>query len=140
MRPIKFRAWFVPLDWDTEQKKPGRMVYFDEIGYCDEYNHLRFQLASASRDSGGGDYGNLSGKFEDFESVMQFTGLLDKNGNDIYEGDILKSEEGIGSVKYEGNGFWCSFEKPRHRSGNYFPAEIDREIIGNIHENGDLFK
>jgi hypothetical protein len=90
-RELKFRAWFKPNDYDGEEpKKLPRMIYFDELGYCDEYNHLKFQLAKESHDPEGGDYCNLSASEDNFLAVMQFTGVRDNNHKDLYEGDVVE--------------------------------------------------
>lgn len=163
MRPIKFRAWFVPTDWETEKQKNGRMVYFNEIGYCDEYNHLKFQLAQESTNEDGGSYSNLSAEFEDFKHVMQFTGLHDKNGKEIYEGDIVLCDDGgeYFSQEYdeEKDEYYPIFKAKVIGPTETYPAfEIDPnpcddcnglsqamatgtlEVIGNIHENPELLK
>lgn len=64
---------------------------------------------------------------------QQFTGLTDKNGKEIYEGDILKnyyrSEKTI--IKWDE-------KKAQYNIGGYFNETI--EVIGNIYENKELIK
>lgn len=72
----------------------------------------------------------------DPETVGQFTGLIDKNGKEIYEGDILH-DLNTGAklpVRYVDGGFWL---KPQEGSFN-MPSEHLREIIGNVFENPEL--
>lgn len=85
--------------------------------------------------------------------LMQFTGLLDKNGREIYEGDIVSAswysyieplDYAYGIVTYfEGYGAYlianqdCS-EHKEITSGGCYHFEI--EVIGNIYENPELLK
>ena len=92
--------------------------------------------------------------------VMQYTGLKDKNNNEIYEGDVLKqvkksSREGCGSSSYDKNNFevvfkYGSFWLQRPYDDSVYIRDfpnIDEfvgfecfEIVGNIYENPELLE
>lgn len=144
MRQIKFRAW------DNIGKKMllVGVIHFDQVG------GLSF---IKGQDTNGG----ILNSFE----LMQFTGLFDKNGKEIWEGDVVVQdiqhtwhdsnsnrhdediEQNHGVVKYD-DSMACFMV------GNYrlFPdelimcqdcEEVERpaiEVLGNIYENQELLK
>lgn len=111
MREIKFRAW--------DKEKKYMIVIFDNT------KQKKWFLPS------------LSQKYE----LMQYTGLKDTNGKDIYEGDIL---QGIGNVrKVVFNEENCSFmlkEIKLRKELFLLTKEKSKnlEVIGNIYENEEL--
>lgn len=75
--------------------------------------------------------------------IMQFTGLYDKNGKEIYEGDILENEdESLIVAEWYPDGFWYPFTSGASCGccGPYtdWDKENEREVIGNIYENPEI--
>jgi len=73
---------------------------------------------------------------EDY-ALMQFTGLHDKNGKEIYEGDLLKTRQGTTVVYWKDASF-----KTNHintiRTLSHLMTKYQVEIIGNIYSNPEL--
>jgi uncharacterized phage protein (TIGR01671 family) len=119
MREIKFRAW------DNTSREIGgqKIISWDEL--IDLDNNGLLPLA-----------GVLLGESEDL-ILMQFTGLKDKNGKEIFEGDGIRDRAGrIRIVKFIDGCFTAS----NKYVDNCLSADIDAftEVIGNTYENPDL--
>ena len=88
-------------------------------------------------------------------TVGQFTGLIDKNGKEIYEGDVVnvpnfiqlwdeQSDDLTGEIKYLDGAFHINSEEPHFGEvpllGIYTNEKTtsDIEVIGNVHDNPEL--
>lgn len=124
MREFKFRAW------DTEKQEMATVNFIGlndyEVGMEDEEcRRWRATYPYVCR-------------------LMQYTNLKDKNGKEIYEGDILKvkldDEEANLYVKYT-NGEYRVVNEGKWEDSLYIYMYFgDVEVVGNIYENEDLLK
>lgn len=118
MREIKFRAWF------TEGKH--KTMSGQKCSLQEDRTLLEFlQAIEDVKEEHGYEY-----------ILMQFTGLKDKNGKEIYEGDIVRSGEIVCEIIWDET--WCAFRAKRGLSLTERINCYVWEIIGNIHETPEL--
>ena len=81
--------------------------------------------------------------FVDHLVIMQSTGLKDKNGKEIFEGDVLGTKDGLlnGVVEYRSDlGMWTNSLISYNNFERLCNVAGSREIIGNIYENPELLE
>ncbi len=141
MRPIKFRA----LRKDGGGFLYGEPTDFMRLGWRDEEGE-RFYLGHPKVDY----LLDIAKKdMESFEAnpepIEQWTGLVDKSGKEIYEGDFVtygnKKTCDCGNKEWFDNKWEIAFEKGAFRlkgHGSKFVLSEGCEVIGNIHQNPEL--
>lgn len=73
------------------------------------------------------------------ETVGEYTGLTDKNGKKIFEGDIIRSNSERGYIEYYPND--CAFDVVDDHGFYWLISEMSNiEVIGNIHDNPELLE
>ena len=137
MREILFRARTVS---ESEYLDDGEWVE----GFYTCFNGEEHRIYTGYSETDCGDY------YPDWfnvlpETVEQYTGLTDKNGKKIFEGDVCRNTRTgeFVSVKWHGTmaGFvWSKRKESTHlyNFGELFRAYDKFEIIGNIHDNPEL--
>ena len=81
-----------------------------------------------------GGWCNVRGKYAVIpETVGQYTGLTDKNGKKIFEGDIVIHPSGTFVVKFLQGSFCFGLN-------DLYPKHTRSEVIGNIHDNPELLR
>ena len=152
MREIKFRAW---------HKGKKEIIDVEEIDFMNKViNYIENDYENNRQEI-------IGAYFEDIE-LMEYTGLKDKNGKEIYEGDVVKLihtgieisadrledlKRFVGIIKYENGIFKIVRTEKSLIESKYFEMEqkkvseifiysklYDLEVVGNIYENPELLK
>lgn len=114
MRQILFRAW---------DRQENRMIDSEEITYGQYHDTTYF-------------HPNARERYE----LMQWTGLEDKNGVKIFEGDVVRysSTDTEGEVRFWQGRFLISSDKHNAHYDLYITSDL--EVIGSIHTHPELLK
>ena len=119
MREIKFRAWH-----SGANNSLGKNIFPPQMLY-DKWNGECFRFAEEGQPV----------------EIMQYTGLTDKNDQDIYEGDIISflynRKITILPVAWGVDGWWA---KGRGWYKSLYAVKNTAEVIGNIYENANLLE
>lgn len=118
-REVKFRAWdtkinemlpVVKLNFQAKE-----VTYYESEDYEDKSDWQHFENCI----------------------LMQYTGLKDKNGVDVYDGDILKANHTTVAVEWTGHS-WGAANELDNEDYIVITDPGSFEVIGNIHENPEL--
>ncbi len=115
MKELKFRAW------------DGKKIIEDAIP-ASETSIIEF-------------YDRYEWQEVDVEAVEQYTGLKDKNGKEIFIGDIVSEHNGdiVGEIIQKPSGEYCIAWIGIYAGSSVLYEELSMcEVVGNIHENANL--
>ena len=133
-REIKFRAWVFIDYYDMTPNEP----HGTGVTVVSKWCMCEILMLNLSKGTMRVRYKKGGTTDVKIGNLMQFTGLQDKNGIDIYEGDVIRTPRGDwGVIVYKAPFFevTVSSDQSSMYSREWFN---DVEVIGNIHQNPDL--
>lgn len=137
-REIKFRAFQKPIEGsptDKQMREVMKIRWYQQDGVRCLPEEFQI-LIPCWPDDGSHAWCSTRSHY-----VMQFTGLLDEIGNEIFQGDVVKfdghthEEKFTAEIIEKNGGFWAD---RKDGLGDYLGNFKYRLIIGNIYENLEL--
>ena len=126
MRTIKFRG----------KKQNGEWVYGSLLSFNGVNDSIYYQVKKGREE-------RIEYAYVHPRTVGQYTGLIDKNGKEIYEGDVLANVNQPNKCIVEWNRHLAQFQgtwtnMPITAADIYSIVLLDYRVFGNIHDNPEL--
>lgn len=144
MREILFRGKAINRDegYHRTEYQNGEWVYgLVTKLYDEQFKNLPAEMTNTN---------GISGIKIDYKTIGQYTGMKDKNGKKIFEGDIVRNKnkyfQFVGIVKYQNGQFLVDWKLHQRISEKVISSTVTHhlgnvdEVIGNIFDNQQLLK
>lgn len=139
MRDIKFRAWDAKYKYMNYKVMVG--MYGDNVMDDENYTACSMWVEPKKVDYKCEPHWSHFEPYHKDILLMQYTGLKDKNGKEIYERDIITCSNGM-AYQYEVEfvfGCFLGHDKATGFSKKLYDMK-DLEVVGNIYENPELLE
>lgn len=141
MREIKFRAW----DKTARKMRQVIEIVFNAGMYCEPNDNTVKLIWVKGHDVIDNKDIALEREHKNEYILMQYTGLKDKNGIEIYEGDIVRIDcptmKMTGEIKYsEMSAMFYIYDEIEDIEETLWYQEKEYKVIGNIYANPELLK
>ena len=148
MREIKYRAWIEAREFGEVKKFMVNLTHLEWNEKSREVTCVHYRSPHRFDCLTRHEVQWTHGRTQKDVIIMQYTGLKDKNGKEIYEGDIVVDNNSLNGdmcgvthlVYWDNDKKGWALKNNKRKNPTWYFAEEEQEVIGNIYENPELIE